>query len=183
MPEASDHPSAPDSDRSPPPADAGAAADLRLAQLEAQLQQTTAAVAEERDKRLRQAAEFENIRRRLTTESQRAAESKKNDFIQQALSIADNLEIALLTPETKETIEHLRSGVRMTLDKFYQLLREHGVEKFASLDKPFDPHRHEAVSAAKVEGKPDQTVVQVFREGFIRGDQVFRHAQVVVNQH
>lgn len=180
MPEANEQPNAPESDKSSPPPSGG---DPRLSETETKLQQTTAALTEERDKRLRQAAEFENIRRRLTTESQRAAESKKNDFIQQALSIADNLEIALLTPETKETVEHLRSGVRMTLDKFYQLLREHGVEKFASLDKPFDPHRHEAVSATKVDGKPDQTVVQVFREGYTRGDQVFRHAQVVVNQH
>lgn len=162
----------------PPPA-----ADARVAELEAKLKQAETAVAEEKDKRLRQAAEFENIRRRLTTESQRAAEAKKNDFIQQALSIADNLEIALLTPENKETVEHLRSGVRMTCDKFYQLLREHGVEKFTSLDQPFDPNRHEAVSAQKVEGKADNVVLQVFREGYLRGDQVFRHAQVVVNQH
>ena len=154
----------------------------RIAELEAKLQQAEATIAEEKDKLLRKVAEFDNIRRRITGDAQRTAEAKKIDFIQQALSIADNLEMALLTPADKETVDHLATGVKMTLDKFYQLLREHGIEKIPSLDKPFDTARHEAVSMQKVEGKPDSTVVQVFREGYVKGDIVLRHAQVAVNQ-
>ena len=154
----------------------------RLAELEAKLLQAETALADERDKFLRRAAEFENIRRRLAAESQRAADAKKIDFIQQALAIADNLAIALLTPADKETVEHLGQGVRLTLEKFNQLLREHGVEKFESLDRPFDPNLHEAVATQKNPDRPENTVLQVFREGYMRGEQVLRHAQVVVNQ-
>ena len=154
----------------------------RIAELEARVQQAEAALAEEREKFLRKVADFENTRRRITGDAQRTAESKKTEFIQQALSIADNLEMALLTPADKETVDHLTTGVRMTLEKFYQLLREHGIEKIPSLDQPFDPNRHEAVSMQKIEGKADNTVVQVYREGYIKGDQVLRYAQVVVNQ-
>ncbi len=190
MSEASATPPAPDSTSSPAPDSAGnppPAAPLspeqqRIVELEAREQQAEAALNEEREKFLRKAAEFENTRRRITGDAQRTAESKKVDFIQQALSIADNLEMALLTPADKETVDHLTTGVRMTLDKFYQLLREHGIEKIPSLDQTFDPHRHEAVSMQKIEGKPDHTVVQVYREGYIKGDQVLRYAQVVVNQ-
>lgn len=190
MSEASATPPAPDSTPSPAPDSAGnppPAAPLspeqqRIAELEARVQQAEAALNEEREKFLRKAADFENIRRRITGDAQRTAESKKVDFIQQALSIADNLEMALLTPADKETVDHLTAGVRMTLDKFYQLLREHGIEKIPSLDQTFDPHRHEAVSMQKIEGKPDHTIVQVYREGYIKGDQVLRYAQVVVNQ-
>ena len=146
------------------------------------MQQAEAALTEEREKLLRKVADFENTRRRITGDAQRTAESKKTEFVQQALSIADNLEMALLTPADKETVDHLTAGVRMTLEKFYQLLREHGIEKIPSLDKAFDPHRHEAVSMQKIEGKPDHTIVQVYREGYIKGDQVLRYAQVVVNQ-
>ena len=170
----------------PPPAAEGAAPlspeQQRIAELEARAQQAETALADERDKFLRKVADFENTRRRITSDAQRTAEAKKIDFIQQALSIADNLEMALTTPADKETVDHLTAGVRMTLEKFYQLLRENGVEKIPSLDKPFDPHRHEAVSMQKIEGKPDNTVVQVYREGYIKGDQVLRYAQVVVNQ-
>jgi molecular chaperone GrpE len=166
----------------PPPGSPPASPEQRIADLEARLQLAETTLADEREKLLRKAAEFENIRRRLTLDSQRVAEAKKLDFIQQALSVADNLEIALLTPMDKETVDHLQHGVRLTLDRFYQLLKENGVEKFTSLDQPFDPHRHEAVSMQKIEGKPDHTVIQVFREGFQRGDQVLRYAQVVVNQ-
>jgi molecular chaperone GrpE len=177
----------PDSATPPPPAGSEPASgeptpEQRIAELEAKLQQAEAALAEEKDKLLRKVAEFDNIRRRITGDAQRTAEAKKIDFIQQALSIADNLEMALLTPADKETVDHLGAGVKMTLDKFYQLLREHGIEKVASLDKPFDPHRHEAVSMQKIEGKPDHTIVQVFRDGYSKGDQVLRYAQVAVNQ-
>ncbi|MBK8475731.1 MAG: nucleotide exchange factor GrpE [Opitutaceae bacterium] len=172
----------PASDSVPPPPAPEPTPEQRIAELEAKLQQAEAAIAEEKDKLLRKVAEFDNIRRRITGDAQRTAEAKKLDFIQQALSIADNLEMALLTPADKETVDHLATGVKMTLDKFYQLLCEHGIEKIASLDKPFDTARHEAVSMQKVEGKPDSTVVQVFREGYVKGDQVLRHAQVAVNQ-
>ncbi len=190
MPEASSTPPAPES--TPPPAAEGSGApppaaplspeQQRIAELEARVQQAEAALAEEREKFLRKVADFENTRRRITGDAQRTAESKKTEFIQQALSIADNLEMALLTPADKETVDHLTTGVRMTLEKFYQLLREHGIEKIASLDQPFDPNRHEAVSMQKVEGKPEHAIVPVFREGYIKGDQVLRYAQVVVNQ-
>ncbi|MFT3828411.1 MAG: nucleotide exchange factor GrpE [Opitutaceae bacterium] len=166
----------------PPPAAPLSPEQQRIAELEARVQQAEAALTEEREKFLRKVADFENTRRRITGDAQRTAESKKTEFIQQALSIADNLEMALLTPADKETVDHLTAGVKMTLDKFYQLLREHGIEKIPSLDKPFDPHRHEAVSMQKIEGKPDHTIVQVYREGYIKGDQVLRYAQVVVNQ-
>jgi len=180
----SDSPNPPDSDNADQSADAGIppTPEQRIAELEARVQLAETTLNDERDKLLRKAAEFENIRRRLTAESQRAAEAKKLDFIQQALSIADNLSMALLTPADKETVEHLSHGVQMTLEKFNQLLRDNGVEKFVSLDQPFDPHRHEAVSMQKIPGKPDHAVVQVFREGYLQGDRVFRHAQVVVNQ-
>ncbi len=171
-----------DSAGTPPPAAPLSPEQQRIAELEARVQQAEAALTEEREKFLRKVAEFENTRRRITGDAQRTAESKKTEFIQQALSIAENLEMALLRPADKETVGHLTTGVRMTLDKFYQLLREHGIEKIPSLDQTFDPHRHEAVSMQKIEGKPDHTVVQVFREGYIKGDQVLRYAQVVVNQ-
>ena len=185
-PESTPPPAPEQATATPPPAAEGAVPlspeQQRIAELEARAQQAEAALADERDKFLRKVADFENTRRRITSDAQRTAEAKKIDFIQQALSIADNLEMALTTPADKETVDHLTAGVRMTLEKFYQLLRENGVEKIPSLDKPFDPHRHEAVSMQKIEGKPDNTVVQVYREGYIKGDQVLRYAQVVVNQ-
>lgn len=188
MSEASATPPAPEStpppaaEGTPPPAAPLSPEQQRIAELEARVQQAEAALTEEREKLLRKAAEFENIRRRITGDAQRTAEAKKTEFIQQALSIADNLEMALLTPADKETVDHLTTGVRMTLEKFYQLLREHGIEKIESLGKPFDPNRHEAVSTQKVAGQPEHAVVQVYREGYVKGDQVLRYAQVVVNQ-
>lgn len=150
------------------------ALEARIAALEAEL-------ATERDNALRKAAEFDNIRKRLVADAKRQSEAGKLGFIQQVLAVADTLEVALNTPADKDTVEHVRQGVELTLNKLRQLLGEHGVTRYESLGQPFDPDRHEALSMGKNPDLPDQAVIQVFREGYARGDHVLRHAQVIIN--
>lgn len=159
-----------------------AAPELPTAALKAKVAGLETELAAERDRLLRKTAEFDNIRKRLTADAQRQADAGKLGFIQQALSVADALELALTTPSDKDTVEHLREGVDLTLNKLRQLLREHGVERCESLGQEFDPNRHEALTMGKDPAEPDHAVIQVVREGYVRGDQVLRHAQVVVNQ-
>jgi molecular chaperone GrpE len=157
-----------------PTSDAVAAVTARIAELET-------ALAAERDNALRKAAEFDNIRKRLVADAKRQSEAGKLGFIQQVLAIADTLEVALTTPADKDTVEHVRQGVELTLNKLRQLLGEHGVTRYESLGEPFDPDRHEALSMGKNPELPDQAVIQVFREGYARGDHILRHAQVIIN--
>jgi molecular chaperone GrpE len=183
--DAAGHVPAPPSDAAAP-AEAGTGTtespEARIATLEEKLAAAEAALAEERDRFLRKAAEFDNIRRRLASEAQRQSEAGKLDFIRSILAVADTLELALQTPADADSVEHLRQGVQFTLEKFAAVLREHGVEPIAALDAPFDPTRHEAVAMQRHEDKADHSVVQVYRAGYVRGDQVLRPAQVVVNQ-
>jgi len=152
-----------------------AALETRIAALEVEL-------ATERDRFLRKTAEFDNIRKRLAADAQRQADAGKLGFIQQTLAVVDTLEMALTTPPDADTVEHVRAGVELTLNKLRQLLGEHGVTRYESLGQPFDPNHHEALSMGKNPDMPDQSVIQVFREGYARGDNVLRHAQVIVNQ-
>jgi molecular chaperone GrpE len=145
------------------------------------IEEIETALAAERDNALRKAAEFDNIRKRLTADAKRQSEAGKLGFIQQSLAIADTLEMALTTPQDADTVEHVRQGVEMTLTKLRQLLSEHGVTRYDSLGQPFDPDRHEALSMGKNPDLPDQAVIHVLREGYARGDHVLRHAQVIVN--
>ena len=149
--------------------------------LKARIAELEAALATERDNALRKAAEFDNIRKRLVADAKRQSEAGKLGFIQQVLAIADTLEVALTTPADKDTVEHVRQGVELTLNKLRQLLGEHGVTRYESLGQPFDPDRHEALSMGKNPELPDQAVIQVFREGYARGDHILRHAQVIIN--
>jgi molecular chaperone GrpE len=149
--------------------------------LETRIAELETALAAERDNALRKAAEFDNVRKRLVADAKRQSEAGKLGFIQQVLAVADTLEVALNTPADKDTVEHVRQGVELTLNKLRQLLAEHGVTRYESLGQPFDPDRHEALSMGKNADLPDQAVIQVFREGYARGDHILRHAQVIIN--
>ena len=149
--------------------------------LSARIADLEAALATERENALRKAAEFDNIRKRLVTDAKRQSEAGKLGFIQQALAVADTLELALVTPADKDTVAHVREGIELTLNKLRQLLGEHGVRRYESLGESFDPDRHEAVSMGRNPDLPDQVVMQVVREGYTHGDHILRHAQVIVN--
>ena len=79
-------------------------------------------------------------------------------------------------------VDQLRAGVGLIADQITQLLRQHGITPEESLHTSFDPHRHEARGVLTDPSQPDQTILEVYRRGYRRGDEVFRPAQVVVNE-
>jgi molecular chaperone GrpE len=139
-----------------------------------------AEIAEQKDRYLRLAADFDNYRKRLAQEIDRRAAAQKEAFIRELLPVIDNLERALAT-NASASPEQLRQGVQLTLQQLHQLLRRHGVEPEESLGQPFDPHRHEAVATRRDPGQPDHAVLEVFQRGYRHGNAVLRPAQVVVN--
>lgn len=137
-------------------------------------------IAEQKDRYLRLAADFDNYRKRLAQEIERRAAAQKQEFIRELLPVIDNLERALAANASASPAQ-LRQGVRLTLQQLHQLLRRHGVEPEESLGRPFDPHRHEAVATRRDPAQPDHAVLEVFQRGYRHGDVVFRPAKVVVN--
>lgn len=175
------HTPTPGQDSADAPAPGTAQPSSELETLQARVAELEAQLATERENVLRKAAEFDNIRKRLVADARRQSEAGKLGFIQQTLAIADALELALSTPADKDSVEHVREGIELTLSKLRQLLGEHGVRRYESLGEPFDPNRHEALSMGKNPDLADQTVIQVVREGYAHGEHILRHAQVIVN--
>lgn len=99
-----------------------------------------ARLANEREKYLRLAADFENFRKRTARESGRRALELKDAFIQDLLPVVDNLERAVAGIPASQAA--LCEGVKLTLNQLLHLLRQHGLEPELSLGQPFDPHRH-----------------------------------------
>ena len=139
-----------------------------------------AELAAERDRYLRLAADFDNLRRRTAREAERSAATQKEAFIRDLLPVIDNLERALGS-DASTSPEQLRQGVQMTLQQLTQLLRLHGVEPEECLGRPFDPLYHEAVSVRHDPDQPDHVILETFQRGYRRGNEVFRPAKVVVN--
>jgi molecular chaperone GrpE len=137
-------------------------------------------LAKQKDLHLRLAADFENFKRRSRQEAETRAAAQKESFIAELLPVVDNLERALASGASRDSTQ-FHQGVEMTLKQLQQLLRQHGVESDEIVGKPFDPHKHEALSQGHDSTQPDHTVLTVLQRGYRRGDKVVRPAKVVVN--
>lgn len=133
-----------------------------------------------RDEYQRLAADFDNFKKRARRDAERQLAAERDALIGDLLPVLDNLERALASDRSSSS-ESLHQGVTMTLRQLSRLLQRHGIEAVVDLGRPFDPHRQEAVYVRHDPQQPDQIVLEVTRRGYRRGDEVFRAAQVVVN--
>lgn len=73
-------------------------------------------------------------------------------------------------------------GLAIVADKFAALLAEFGLELIAEPGEAFDPGRHEACDVRFDPGRPENSVLEVVRPGFLSAEGVLRYATVVVNR-
>ena len=129
------------------------------------------------DKYLRICAEYDNFRRRSQKEKDALYGDVKADTVQKFLPVYDNLERALKQGTEDEAY---RKGVEMIMTQFNATLEKLGVKKIESLGQAFDPNKHNAVMHVEDESLGENTIVEVFQEGFAIGDKVIRFAMVKV---
>lgn len=130
-----------------------------------------------RDQVLRKRAEFENYRKRTERERQQAGADAVADLLKALIPTIDNLDRALESVGADQT---LRQGVELTRRDLLSLLERQGVRIEDPLGQRFDPERHQALSHEVVPGKPEGTVVEVFRKGYSHKDRLLRPALVKV---
>jgi molecular chaperone GrpE len=140
-------------------------------------------LAEQRDKYLRLAAEYDNYRRRSMRERSEAEGRGQASLIKQLLDPLDDLSrFAHLDPATVDP-KTIVDGVDMVDRKLRKVLAGAGVEIIDPVDAPFDPAVHEAVSTEPAQSAAeDHMVSRVFQVGYRHGGQLIRPARVVVKQ-
>ena len=134
-------------------------------------------VAQQEDKYLRLAAEYDNYRRRTAKEKDSIWNDAKADAAVAFLPVYDNLERAL-KQETAD--EAFKKGVEMTMTQLKTVLEKLGITEIPALGQTFDPNLHNAVMHVEDENFGVNTVCDVFQAGFQLGDKVIRFAMVKV---
>lgn len=157
----------------PAPEAGEAETDPLLTELEALKDQA----AQQEDKYLRLAAEYDNYRRRTTKEKESIWNDAKADAALAFLPVYDNLERAL-KQETAD--EAYKKGVEMTMTQLRSVLEKLGITEIPALGQPFDPTLHNAVMHVEDESLGENTVAEVFQAGFKLGDKVIRFSMVKV---
>lgn len=134
-------------------------------------------VAQQEDKFLRLAAEYDNYRRRTAKEKESIWSEAKADAAVAFLPVYDNLERAL-KQETAD--EAYKKGVEMTMTGLKEILTKLGIEEIPALGETFDPALHNAVMHVEDDTVGENTIVDVFQAGFRLGGKVIRFAMVKV---
>lgn len=179
-----------DSARDPEPASGGDAGTSSGAEQAAQpsaerIALLEAEVAELKDKLLRQVAETENVRKRLTRDRDEQIRYAAVPLLRDLLPVVDNLRRALeVAPAAEdpaaEKIKPLLEGLAMTERELMNAFQRHKIEEIAAEGERLDPHLHEAMFEVPDPSKPSGTVVQVVQSGFRLHDRLLRPARVGV---
>lgn len=142
-----------------------------------------AAVAAERDKYLRLAAEFDNFRKRSLKERQEAGWRAQADLVQGLVeSLDDIMRFADLDPAVTDSHTVIQ-GVNMVEKKVLKALGTQGLEMVDPVGQAFNPALHEAMGTEPAESEEqDDVVARVYQPGFVFRGQLLRPARVVVKQ-
>jgi molecular chaperone GrpE len=136
-------------------------------------------VAELTDALQRERADVINVRRRHEEQITGLKELVKANVVRDLLPVIDNFERALKhVPKDLEDNDYIK-GVQGVVKQFEKTLADLGVERIKTVDEPFDPKYHEAVSAEEGEGTTE-VVSEELQSGYKLGDEVIRHAMVRV---
>ncbi|MCL2190930.1 MAG: nucleotide exchange factor GrpE [Treponema sp.] len=164
----------------PPGGDETAGLKASLADLEAKL-------AETREQLLRKAADFDNFRKRMNQEKQRAIEFANESLLLDIIPIIDDFERAIQSAEASPELAEIPAGKGMLdgismIEKRLtgQLESKWGLRRFNSVGEPFDPNFHEAMLMDKSPDVEEPTVMEDFARGYTLKDRVIRAAKVKV---
>ncbi len=143
-------------------------------ELAAEIESLKASLAEQNDKYLRMAAEYDNFRRRSREEKDAIYETALTDTVAELLPIIDNLERAAMYDDG----EKVKEGLVMTAKSAIAVFEKLGVEDFGKCGETFDPNMHNAVFHVDDESFGEGEIVEVFQKGYKRGKRIIRFAMV-----
>ena len=141
------------------------------------------ALAQQIDKYLRLAAEYDNYRKRSLKERAEAASRGQAELVSKLVDSIDDLSrFAHIDPATTDP-QTLHKGIELVEQKLLKVLGAAGLEVINPLDQTFDPTLHEAVATEPaLAPEDDHTVGKVFQSGYRFNGQLLRPARVVVKQ-
>jgi molecular chaperone GrpE len=130
------------------------------------------------DRLLRQAAEFDNYRKRVDRERKDSSQYAAVDLIQDLLPIIDDFERALQSDAAGA--ESYRQGIEIIHRALVETLRKRGVTAIDAVGTDFDPQIHQAVAYEAAPDRRDGEVTEQFTRGYRLGDKLIRPAMVKV---
>ncbi len=138
-----------------------------------------------KERMIRLQADWENFRRRTARERIEERERACEKLIVNILPVLDDMERALEHAQgdidNDEQLRNFYEGMCAIYAKTLDVLAKEGVEKMEPLGDPFDPNKHRAVGRVEDKDMFDESVHDVYQNGYVIGNRVIREAMVAVS--
>ena len=151
-----------------------------MEQLQEKIRLRDEEIANQKDTFLREKAELENFKKRLTKEKDDFVQFANERLLQELIQIEDNLERALEVPNA--TLESLKEGVEMIQKQFSTFLKNQKVEPIEAIGKAFNPTLHEVLNQQESEEHEENTVIEEYSKGYTLNGRILRPTKVVISK-
>lgn len=141
--------------------------------IEADLGEVDAKVAELIGDLQRVHAEYANYRKRVERDREAAREITIGAVVAELLPVLDDLDRAREHGE-------FEGAFRTVGENLESIVTRLGIERFGTTDEPFDPAVHEALTSESREGLDGPVVITVYQAGYRFAGRVLRPARVGV---
>ena len=148
-----------------------------------ELEKLKAEVEELKDKYLRQAAEFDNFRRRTAKERFELMQTAGKEVITEMLEVLDDCDRAQQQFANQQDAESVKQGIGLIFTKLRNKLTAKGLKPMETKGTDFDADKHEAITEIPAP-TPDMQgkVIDEVEKGYYLNDKIIRFAKVVVGK-
>jgi len=146
----------------------------------AQMEALHAEIEQVKENALRERADLENQRKRMTRELEQARKFANEKLLGDLLPVFDSLDAGLTAAGAEPS--PLRKGLELTRKQLLKVAADNGLEEVNPAGQVFNPELHQAISQAPAGEAQPGSVVQVFQKGYVLNGRLLRPALVVVAQ-
>ncbi len=144
--------------------------------LNKELEDLRRVLEEEKKRRLRTLADFENYRKRMEREAGNNRLQAKKEILSDLLTYLDYFDQARKQVQDPAAAR----GMEIMARQFNELLHKHGVRAVECLHRPFDPEEQEGIGYIETDQCPDGCVAEEICAGYKMGDILLKPARVMV---
>ncbi|NTV29304.1 MAG: nucleotide exchange factor GrpE [Candidatus Omnitrophica bacterium] len=163
--------------------DSTGAGEAKPEAVQPELEKLRQELGEAKDRYIRLFAEFDNVRKRNERERQELIKYAHEEVIIELLGLYEDFERCVAAARQNQSEGAvLLKGVEMTLKRMQELFKKYDVRPIEALGKKFDHSLHEALMTAESADHDEDTVIEVFQNGYMLGERVARTAKVKVSK-
>lgn len=127
-------------------------------------------------------ADFDNYRKQMEKQVALKTEENKAELMLRFLNIRDDYVRALEIAKQSKAEPVVVEGLEGILKNSDHLLRSEGVVEIETIETPFDPNVHDAISFSFRDDLPESTVTVEIRKGYMLDNKVLRPSLVEISK-